>query len=173
MTYYIDEHQGSAYVNPGFPVFTDTLGTCGSPKYSVTIFDPSVAAPIITIPAGTNQLTVATSDMTLIGTYEVEVLIELDSYPELTPVVGVTQTVQITIDHRCLHTVFSLDGNPFWPLLFQQIGEFAPTYTINGVQDSVSLANGNNDGYTYCGERTYTTRLVGIDRFVNQLGTVL
>lgn len=122
---------------------------------------------MITLPVGSRDLTVATSDMTLVGVYEVEILIELEMYPELTPVVGVTKTVQVTIDNRCLHTIFSLDGDPYWPLMFHQFGEASQEFTLNGVQDSVSLTHGNNDGYTYCGERTYSIGLFEVERFVN------
>ena len=169
MIYYIDEYQGSGYVNPDFPAFTDTAGTCGGPKYTLTVSDPSIASVVTlsALPVGTRDLTVATNDMTLVGTYQVEILVELELYPSLTPVLGVTNTISIEIDNRCLHTSFDLDNASYWPLLVQQLGEAQQTYSIGVVKDSVSMARGNLDGYTYCGERTYTTRLVARRRFVN------
>lgn len=42
-----------------------------------------------------------------------------------------------------------------------------------GIADDVSTDYGNNDGFTYCGERSYSTRLVEIGRFVTQLGNYI
>ena len=117
MVYYIDEHQGSDYINPTFDAFTVITGTCGATKYTLDVLDPSMSG-IVTLPTGTRDLTVATNDMSLIGTYEVEILVELEDHLDLTPVLGVIKTVFITIDNRCLNAVFSIP-TAYWPLMTQ------------------------------------------------------
>ena len=58
--------------------------------YTLTVLDASISS-VVTLPTD-NNLTVATSDMSLIGTYDVEILVELEDYTDLTPTIGLTKT---------------------------------------------------------------------------------
>ena len=130
MTYYIDEHTGSQLIQT-FPEFTDTLtvaGTadCGNRAYTLTA--PAAVSGVITL-GSPRDLTIATTDMSLVGTYQVTILVSLQTYPENTNAIGLTKTIKIKIDNRCLHTNF-IQISPV-PLMIHFVGnQYATQATL-------------------------------------------
>ena len=59
----------------------------------------------------------------------------------------------MTIDSPCSLATF---GTSTIPLLEHLSGTAAITHTFTEVLDDISTTYGNNDGFTFCGARTYT-----------------
>ena len=103
MEFYI--YNGASAVTQTFNEFTDTMGsaTCGDRQYTLTL---PAALPASTVTISGTTLSVSTTDMDLIGTYEVSMLVELAQHPSITDVIGITKIFTVKIDAKCIHTVF-------------------------------------------------------------------
>lgn len=162
MEYFIDVQAGSPLVQT-FTGFTDTVSLsgypCGNILYTMTLSDPLLAGAI-TLPAGTTDLTIQTTDMNHVGRYTATIVATLNDYPEFDDIFAVSVTVSFFIDNGCLHTKFILGQT--LPTMIQFYGRSttdSEVATLSPVADTVSQANGNNDGFTYCGPRMYDIEL--------------
>ena len=84
----------------------------------------------------------------LLGTYEFTITAVSDS----DSTIEAHYTLYIEVKHLCEQTVLTI--TPLGTIM-QRTGLPAYTYQVQTL-DTVSQSNGNSDGYTYCGLRTYS-----------------
>ena len=78
--------------------------------------------------------------------------------------IGLNAPFLVTIINRCM--VAKIDAQPPIPDLLYILGSPQSTsLTLAPFPDDVSRTTGNLDGFTYCGPRIYTVRLVEIGTF--------
>ena len=107
--YFLDE--GGALYEYQFNDFTDTLTesgsvNCGARQYEFVNLDTSLTG-IVNL-QDPRKIQVQTSDINLLGTYQVELLVSLQDFQDLKDVVFFSKIVTVKIDDRCLATEFFL-----------------------------------------------------------------
>lgn len=149
------------YVYDAAKTVTASLATqtnaCGyAVTYSLLVQTTFVAADsaVFTLISGTpNTISIATSTFSKAGTYNLVYRASITNARTST-VVNLDATFTVTIIDRCATATFTPQPSTI-TMATTALSTTAVTAVLT-YKDSVSSANGNLDGFTYCGNRVWT-----------------
>ena len=128
----------------------DGLTYCGNREYTITT-GHSCCLSLTGTSGPTDTLTLEATDVSEVtGPVTITVEATLESYPSAT---AATTTFIIEILHPCVDTVLNFNPAVTDMIITQYNDDLVKTIQ---ALDSVSQANGNSDGFTFCGPRIYT-----------------